>query len=204
MDRILQQIRARRSCHSCVINCPVELGHDSNWIDYRYAPGRMRMREWLTKREGTTVMARWRWWWCRRFIRFPARTVRKAKGVTEKYPTPIITAGFCNYIRRKCPARNLYAHRPAMAVYRRSRNEKSVPLFPTAILYDHFIYLRIINARSRANLKNERIMRDILASRSSIIFACSTLIMIIDILEHCQYMYKTFSHFQSIKKKKKY
>lgn len=29
--------RAGRSCHSYVINCPVELGHDSNWIDYRYA-----------------------------------------------------------------------------------------------------------------------------------------------------------------------
>lgn len=27
-------------CHSYVINCPVELGRDSNWIDYRYALGR--------------------------------------------------------------------------------------------------------------------------------------------------------------------
>lgn len=30
LEWIALQIRARRSCHSCVINCPVELGRDSN------------------------------------------------------------------------------------------------------------------------------------------------------------------------------
>lgn len=39
-NRSTRQIRAGQSCHSYVINCPVELGRDSNWIDYRYASGR--------------------------------------------------------------------------------------------------------------------------------------------------------------------
>jgi len=65
----LEQIDAANSreadCHSRVINCPVELGRDSNWIDYRYASGRMG---------GSGEEARWwRWRWCKRFIRFPAR-----------------------------------------------------------------------------------------------------------------------------------
>lgn len=38
------------------------------------------------------------------FIRFPTRSARRTKGVTEKYPT-VITAGFCNYTLRKCPVR---------------------------------------------------------------------------------------------------
>jgi len=56
-----RQIRAGRSCHSYVINCPVEFGRDSNWIDYRYASRR------TVAVMAVAVMVRYK-----RFIRFPA------------------------------------------------------------------------------------------------------------------------------------
>lgn len=77
-------------CHSYVINCPVELGRDSNWIDYRYALGRTGGGD----GDGGDGAGD--------FIRFPTRSARRTEGMTEKYPT-VITAGFCNYTLRKYP-----------------------------------------------------------------------------------------------------
>lgn len=88
------------------------------------------------------------------FIRFPTRSVRRTKGVTEKYPT-VITVGFCNYTLRKCPEIHTYtAHIGAHRVWKRVS-----PLFPPAILSFRSFHLFTYNQRASPTLipiKNEQ------------------------------------------------
>lgn len=93
---------------------------------------------------------------CRRFIRFPARSARRAEGVTEKYPT----AG--NYGRLS----QLYTPKmsgapPEIYTYPAYIGAKARPAIVSTHdpLHDHFIYLYIINAHSTLiPMKNERIL----------------------------------------------
>lgn len=148
MNRIPQRIRARRSCHSCVINCPVELGRDSNWIDYRYAPGKGERVERVDGDGGDGGVG----------DSFDFRLDRSGepKAWLKNIPRPIITAGFCNYIypenvRPEIYSRESHSHTYIYICVHDGRGV-NVPLFPAAILYDHFIYLLIINARNGRKL----------------------------------------------------
>lgn len=75
----------------------------------------------------------------KRFIRFPARSVRRAEGVTEKYPTAD------NYGRLS----QLYTPKMSGAppeIYTYPARESAIVSTRGYPPHVHFIYLRIINA----------------------------------------------------------
>lgn len=138
--------RAGRSCHSYVINCPVELGHDSNWIDYRYAlRGETGGGDGSGSGGGGDGAERCRWFHSISDQIGPENQRRDWKISHGNYGR--LLQLYTPKMSGTSPEIHTYtAHIGAHRVWKRVS-----PLFPPAILshFDHFIYLRIINAHPR-------------------------------------------------------
>ena len=155
-----RQIRAGRSCHSYVINCPVELGRDSNWIDYRYASARTGdggdgAVQAIHSISGPIGPKSWRRDW-------------------KNHPQSVITAGSRNYTLRKCPARRQKFIRTPHILARKH----VPPLFPPTILFAWSFHLFTHNQctfNADSDWKNERTLRDTFTLCPSIILARNSL-----------------------------
>lgn len=113
---------------------------------------------------------------CKRFIRFPARSARRAEGVTEKYPTAGNYGRLSQLYTPKMSGAppEIYTCAAYVGAHGAARRAKARPAIVSTYdsLHDHFIYLRIINAHpALIPIKNERILHDSVAPRLSIIFA---------------------------------